>query len=457
MSKGDPSKDPVHFKVKVSSGPSRDETVIAGLSELGQLARNAFEDKRRKQCLALTTAILKIDPENKEALVIQAWVREDLIKDVTSARQQVEEARLENSLPLWDRAERLLRGVINVDPDHEEAKALLAEVIPAQRTLAEANPIEDDEVGEQGRDSKRRLIGMIVFGAVAAALIIFFAIRPSKPEASESTKEGSATATPTPAPADEGETGSFEFYVLPQQGVLLSVDGAAAQPLPAKIDLTAGQHSLTFTSEGYASQTLNETVIAGRSRAVPVILKSTSTAAATPPKKESDPAPKDAAPPKNTTTTSRGSNSTSQPPPNTPAGPPSAAESEGSLAISAAVPVDVYLGGRSLGTTPITVKLPTGVQTLEYRFQSQTKSQTYVIRANEATRTTVSFDLTVQINAFPWAQVAIEGPEGRALGQTPLSNVVVPVGSMLVFQNPNFPEKRHRVSGMDTAIQVRFP
>jgi hypothetical protein len=456
MSKGDASKDPVHFKVKVSSGPSRDETVVAGLSELGQLARNAFEDKRRKQCLALTTAILKIDPENKEALVIQAWVREDLIKDVTNAKQQVEEARLENSLPLWDRAERLLRGVINVDPDHEEAKALLAEVIPAQRTLAEANPIEDDAYGEQGKDSKRRLIGMIVFGAVAAALVIFFVVRPSKPEASE-TKEGSAAATPTPAPADAGETGSFEFYVLPQQGVQLSVDGAAAQPVPGKIDLPAGQHSLMFTSEGYASQTLNETIIAGRNRAVPVILKSTSAAAATPPEKKSDPAPKDAVPPKNTPTTSRGSSSPSQPPPNTPTGPPSAAESEGSLAVSAAVPVDVYLGGRNLGTTPITVKLPTGVQTLEYRFQSQTKSQTYVIRANETTRTTVSFDLTVQINAFPWAQVAIEGPEGRALGQTPLSNVVVPVGSMLVFQNPNFPEKRHRVSGMDTAIQVRFP
>jgi hypothetical protein len=447
----------VHFKVKVSSGPSRDETVVAGLSELGQLARNAFEDKRRKQCLALTTAILKIDPENKEALVIQAWVREDLVKDVSSARQQVEEARRENSLGLWDRAERLLRGVINVDPDHEEAKTLLAEVIPAQRALAEANPIDDDLAGDEGKDSKRRrMIAIIVFGAVAAAMLIFFALRPPKTAAPE-TKEENATATPTPAPTETAETGSFEFYVLPQQGVQLSVDGAAAQPVPAKLDLPPGQHSLAFTLEGYASQTINETIIAGRNRPVPVILKSTSAAAATPPETKSDPQPKNAAPPKNTTTAARGSNSSSQPAPNTPAEQASAAESEGSLAINAAVPVDVFLGGRSLGTTPITVKLPSGAQTLEYRFQSQSKSTTYLIRPNETSRATVSFDLTLQINAFPWAQVTIEGPEGRALGQTPLSNVPVPAGSVLVFQNPNFPEKRMRVSGKDTAIQVRFP
>ena len=132
MSKGDPSKDPVQFPVKILN-TSRDDSVIAGLSELTQLARQAFEDKRRKQSLGLTNAILKIDAENKEALVIQAWVREDLQREVRSARLQVEEARRENSLGLWDRAERLLRAVASVDPDHEEAKVLLAEVIPAQK------------------------------------------------------------------------------------------------------------------------------------------------------------------------------------------------------------------------------------------------------------------------------------------------------------------------------------
>jgi hypothetical protein len=65
--------------------------------------------------------------------------------------------------------------------------------------------------------------------------------------------------------------------------------------------------------------------------------------------------------------------------------------------------------------------------------------------------------LTVQINARPWAQVFLDGPTRKALGQTPLSGVAVPVGGVLVFENPNFPSKTHRITDMDAAIQVNFP
>jgi hypothetical protein len=81
---------------------------------------------------------------------------------------------------------------------------------------------------------------------------------------------------------------------------------------------------------------------------------------------------------------------------------------------------------------------------------------TYLIRANETTSTTVSFDLTIRIQAVPWADVSIDGPNGKALGQTPLSNVTIPAGSLLVFQNPSFSEKRVRVSD-EKPIVVRFP
>jgi hypothetical protein len=128
MSKGD-LKGAVQFPAKGAQNTSRE----AGLSELVQMARQAFEERRRKQSLVLATAILKIDPENREALVIQSWVSEDLKKDLDSAAIQVEEARRENALGLWDRAERLVRGTLAVDPDNEEAKKLLAEVIPARR------------------------------------------------------------------------------------------------------------------------------------------------------------------------------------------------------------------------------------------------------------------------------------------------------------------------------------
>ena len=65
--------------------------------------------------------------------------------------------------------------------------------------------------------------------------------------------------------------------------------------------------------------------------------------------------------------------------------------------------------------------------------------------------------MNLRINARPWAQVSIEGPEGKTLGQTPLSNITVAAGSVLVFQNPNFPEKKHRVTGTEGTIQLSFP
>ncbi len=69
----------------------------------------------------------------------------------------------------------------------------------------------------------------------------------------------------------------------------------------------------------------------------------------------------------------------------------------------------------------------------------------------------VTFDVTIQINARPWAQVYVQGPQRRSLGQTPLSDVKVAIGNALVFENPNFPAKTYRVTGKETAIQVVFP
>src|SRR5262249_35859239 len=122
------------------------------------------------------------------------------------------------------------------------------------------------------------------------------------------------------------------------------------------------------------------------------------------------------------------------------------APAEGSLAIGAAIPVDVYMGGKHLGRAPLTLYLPPGLQTLENRYDGLQKMVSHSIKSNETTRATIGFESTVQINARPWAEVSIEGPQGKDLGQTPLSNVTVPVGGSLVFRNPSFPEKRYRVT-----------
>jgi hypothetical protein len=82
---------------------------------------------------------------------------------------------------------------------------------------------------------------------------------------------------------------------------------------------------------------------------------------------------------------------------------------------------------------------------------------THDIKLDQTTSASVTFQTTVQVNAKPWANVFIEGPTRRALGQTPLSGVNVAIGSVLVFENPNFPTKTHRVTDAEAAIQVDFP
>ena len=104
-----------------------------------------------------------------------------------------------------------------------------------------------------------------------------------------------------------------------------------------------------------------------------------------------------------------------------------------------------------------TLELPAGTHTLEYRHLDQRKLVNHVVRPNETTTATITFDVTVQINAKPWAQVFIEGSPRQPLGQTPLSDVRVPIGTVLAFENPNFSGKIYRVTGTESEIRISFP
>ena len=133
-----------------------------------------------------------------------------------------------------------------------------------------------------------------------------------------------------------------------------------------------------------------------------------------------------------------------------------AAPVTGRLTVSSSTPADIYQGQKRLGSTPTTLQLPVGKQTLEYRHGDLRTVVNHEIKADKTTNATVTFQTTIQINAKPWAQVFVDGESRRALGQTPLSGVSVPIGSVLVFENPNFASKTHRVAENDTAIQMDF-
>ncbi|HLH31907.1 MAG TPA: PEGA domain-containing protein [Terriglobia bacterium] len=128
----------------------------------------------------------------------------------------------------------------------------------------------------------------------------------------------------------------------------------------------------------------------------------------------------------------------------------------GKLAVSSPAAADIYQGDKYLGSTPTTLELPAGRQTLEYRHGDLRTTMTHDIKADETTPASVTFQTTVQINARPWAQVFLDGVPRRALGQTPLSGVSVPIGGVLVFENPNFTSKTRRVTESESAIQINF-
>jgi hypothetical protein len=82
---------------------------------------------------------------------------------------------------------------------------------------------------------------------------------------------------------------------------------------------------------------------------------------------------------------------------------------------------------------------------------------THVVKANEVTTALVTFNVQVQLNARPWANVSIDGSPRIPMGQTPLSDVSLPIGTVLVFENSNFPSKSHKVDINDKTIQIAFP
>jgi hypothetical protein len=129
----------------------------------------------------------------------------------------------------------------------------------------------------------------------------------------------------------------------------------------------------------------------------------------------------------------------------------------GSLAVNSPIAADIYQGDKYLGATPTTLQLAPGRYTLEYRHGDLRAVMTHDIKSRETSTAFVTFEINVQLNSRPWAQVFLEGSTRKALGQTPLSSVRVPIGSVLTFENPNFPPKNHRVVESDSAIQMVFP
>jgi hypothetical protein len=360
------------------------ESSIGNLSKLAGLARQAYDQKRTKECLDLTRTILLIDPDNADAQWMRASVQSQIHQDLENARAFLVQAQTKDSSEAAV-APTPAPPETPVVSEREEI-ASVAEREPLRLVPAAARtPVTNAQ--------RVWILGaLVVFGFLIGGVVRFVvksgrARSAQKASAADNSKPIAQVSTPDPValpPTPDTE-----------DPVPVARPPAAAPP-------AAQQHAAVDPSVGLSASDLRLSASA-----------------------------KPDVPPVST--------------------------AKGTLAVSSATSVDIYEGGQYLGSSPVSLPLAAGMHTLEYRHGDLRRTVTQAIYDNETARAMISFDVTVQINSKPWAEVFLDGSEQKDLGQTPLSGVRVPIGSVLIFQNPKFQPKRYRVTGTETGIQIVFP
>jgi hypothetical protein len=366
--------------------------------QLAAQARIAYEQKHLRECLTLTKALAHADPGNAEAHALEAAIRADIQQDLHDARALLEQSGVREEMKKYRKAaEIILIKVLHLDPDNEEAKVLLqsARGVPVLAPRPSADiPFTAAPGFVQKKEQKR---GRIKLPFVLVAIVIVAGGLLLTLYSRQTNPKALAGPVTKPAPSSQPD---FQSPDDPQQS-----------PVPAPSEPAPG---VDLQQPSAPNQQPVSTAAPG-----------------------------------------------AVPPPINPPAPaiPSANASPGlgRLAVSSIAAAEIYMGDQYLGSTPATLRLPAGRQTLEYRHGDLRTVVSHNIKPNETATASITFQLNVQINAKPWAQVFLDGASRRPLGQTPLSGVTVPIGGILVFEHPNFTPKRRRITDVDSAIQVDFP
>ena len=420
-------------------------------------AKEAYEQKRTRECMALTKALLLTDPTNSEALTLQAAIRTDMQRDMNDARALLEDSRHQED-PQKHRkaAEIILLKILYLDPENEQAKILLSATRAAEAHSAPrvTRPAAKRQVTPPVEPAPSPVKVVPEVKAEQHSIKI-----PDEHTFDRTTEPVSTSDADIPfvvAPPAEKNAANGRRVKVPFIFIIIAV--AAVAIFLAKQSQSTKQHKLVNgavapapTAQLTNPQTLSTDHLFPPPPVTTSPARTSSTTSGTQP---SVVPPVTEAPPAQAALKTKVSAT-----PNPVAYEPAnlAAVGTGKLALSSPTSADIYAGYKHLGSTPITLDLPAGTHTLEYRHDDLRTVATHVVRPNETTTALITFEIVVQINSRPWAQVYLEGAPRRALGQTPLSDVRVPIGRILVFENPNFPSKSYRITGKETAIQMVFP
>jgi hypothetical protein len=202
--------------------------------------------------------------------------------------------------------------------------------------------------------------------------------------------------------AGAAETGGVRVASDPA-GVPVAIDGARRGITPLTVsDLSAGEHTVTvFGPSGSIQNKL--AVTAGAVASVAVTL---------------------------------------------PAAAKAAASAVGSVTVDAPVEMQVLESGKLIGTSRMDrIILPAGPHEIQAVNEALGYSATQRVTVAADKPATVRFEIPsakVNINAIPWADVTIDG---TSVGQTPIGNLSVPIGSHeIVYRHPQFGEQRQTVT-----------
>jgi len=388
-------------------------------STLTELARQAYDQKRTKDCLDLTRAILLVDPENAEAHLLRSSIRSEMHQDLENARTFLRNAQSKDSSERLEQADTTPSGKFEMDSAAEKSEPVMSEAVASSSAAVVASENEPQTAVSVPARSFRIRIPRKRQWLKRASVIVFVGLLVAGLPRFRS--KSNPVEVPSSLRASDSSTAIKEVI---KENIPVAAFTAPAALAVRDDDFFDIRRTDSLSTTVTPAVTESASSITDRSS--------------------------DADRP------STDSVSNLQRPSSKTKDKPNLAAT-GVLAVSSQTSVDIYLDDTYLGSAPVSLELPVGMHTIEYRHGNLRKRVTHSINNNETTRIMVTFDVTIRVNSKPWADVYLEGTERKPLGQTPMSGLRVPIGAVLSFENPGFPKKTYRVTGNETGIQIVFP
>jgi serine/threonine-protein kinase len=118
----------------------------------------------------------------------------------------------------------------------------------------------------------------------------------------------------------------------------------------------------------------------------------------------------------------------------------------GQVSVQSPIDLEIFVDGTKVGVSSTSVRLPAGRHTLDLlnaALEFRTSVSVEIPAGGNASAVVTVPKGKLSINALPWADVALDG---RPIGQTPLANLDVPIGTHeVIWRHPQLGERRQTV------------